>query len=102
MATTTAALRRHDHRFVSAGGKPDRRRFLSLSAAIGSFEDICNRAPLHQKLRLSSGRFIPPRSHFLGGLAVARLPAQGEPSNRFALVSRRRLGSVRAAKPNEA
>ena len=64
---TTAALRRHDHLFVSAGGKPDRRGFLSPSAATVSCEDICSSAT-HQTLRLASGRFIPRLPNFLCGL----------------------------------
>jgi hypothetical protein len=54
MAVTIAALRRDDHLLVSAGGKPDKRRFLFRSAVMGSFEDI---DPAYDSL---PDHFIPP------------------------------------------
>jgi len=87
MATTTAALRRHDHRFVSAGGKPDVRRLLSLSAVMGSFEDICyGRGPMvrfrsdrHQGYDSRTTDLFRRVPTFLRGLVAARLPAEGAP-----------------------
>jgi hypothetical protein len=51
IAMTTAALRRDDHRCVSAGGKPARARFLSQSAATGLFGGICDMRGLMAKSR---------------------------------------------------
>jgi hypothetical protein len=99
MATTTAALRRHDHRFVPADGKPDRRRLLFLSAVSGSFEDICYGQGTTRSATASNTttriRSLYSAAFLLFcGFAAASLSTQGEPSNRFALVSRRRLDPV--------
>src|SRR6516165_7641175 len=94
---TTAALRRHDHLFVSAGGKPDRKGFLSPSAATVSCEDICSSAtPFITPTRVRS-LYSPPACFFVRA-RLARLSAQAEPSHRFALVSRSRLASGSGSK----
>jgi len=69
---------------------------LSPSAATVSGEDICFSATrFNTRVR---SLYSPPACFFVRARR-ARLSAQAEPSHRFALVSRSRLASVRAAKP---